>query len=677
MKFLLICILFTGSMVNVYSQTKQTPEKIKKSDTTAFKAESVTIQADRIYSAASDHLFRKQNLQLLPRNSAQDILRIVPGLVTAQHAGGGKAEQIFLRGFDCDHGTDVNINVDGAPVNMVSHGHGQGYADLHFIIPETIEHVEVMKGPYAARNGDLTTAGAVTFRTADTLPNSIAKLELGSFKTLRGLALCTTSFGNLKSYGGIEYFSTRNFFDAPQDFIRMNYIGKVFAPLTENSTLSASVIGFTSEWNASGQIPERAVRSGLISRYGTIDPNEGGKTSRTSALLAFETQGSEPIKINASFTRYQFQLYSNFTFFAEDSVRGDMIEQTDQRSVFSLRGEKNFFTLAGDIGMKTTLGGDVRYDDIHTALYHDTARVRLETTRDNAIRQMNLGVFAEHSFLFSNFSLQFGVRGDYIGFDVDNLMTGVPGSEGISQQFLVSPKFNASWNPSSTTTLFYNFGLGFHSNDARVAVSVPTGNTLPRAYGSEIGARWSDESLTISTALWILDLDREFIWVGDEGTTEESGRSRRVGMDVEARYQVASWLTVGSELTLSRGRLLDLPDGSNFIPLSPNVTLTSYASITTDIFTSSLRLRHISDRPANEDNSLTALGYTIVDVTAQVLLSRVLDLTIQCENILNSEWREAQFDTSSRLRSEASPVSEVNYTPGTRPSIRVGLSMKF
>ena len=323
--------------VGVSAQTTKSNDSTRsKADTTTYKSKPVLVEINRAASAATDQTFRAKDLLYLPHNSTQDLLRVVPGLVIAQHAGGGKADQIFLRGFDADHGTDININVDGAPVNMVSHGHGQGYADLHFIIPETIDRVDVVKGPYFASYGDLTTAGAVTFRTADTLANNIAKLEAGMFGTYRGLGLVTTSIGTTKAYAGAEFSSSQGYFELPQDFSRLNLIAKTYTPVGDQTALTASVMTFTSKWNASGQIPQRAVDAGVITRFGSIDPNEGGTTSRTTFQLALQDQGADPLTIRASLTDYRFRLFSNFTFFAGDSVNGDMIEQTDQRAVLAL-----------------------------------------------------------------------------------------------------------------------------------------------------------------------------------------------------------------------------------------------------------------------------------------------------------------------------------------------------
>jgi outer membrane receptor protein involved in Fe transport len=651
--------------------------RLHAQDTTVVAARAVVVEASRVTTAASDETFRARELELLPRGSTQDLLRIVPGLVIAQHAGGGKAEQLFLRGFDADHGTDVNISVDGAPVNMVSHGHGQGYADLHFVIPELVERIDVIKGPYAAQYGDLTTAGAVTLRTADTLAQNIVKLEGGMFGLMRGLGLAHTTVGTTRLYGGGEYTRMQGYFDAPQQFHRMNLMARSYTPLSEKTSLTASAMHFTSAWNASGQIPDRAVANGTISAFGSIDPNEGGNTSRTTLMLSLDERSNSPLTVRASFVDYRFQLFSNFTFYANDSVRGDMIEQTDARQVYSITASRSFTTIIGNVGLITQLGASARHDNIRAALYHDQARTRLSTTRDASIAQTNLALFAEQTVDVDPIRFVLGLRADYFGFAVTDHAPQLDGTSGTTRSVLVSPKATITYAIDEQTTLFANSGMGFHSNDARVAVAAPQGTTVPRALGAELGARWTSSLATISAAAWLLDLEREFIWVGDEGTTEEAGRSRRLGIDLEGRLQPTPWLTLGANATVSRGRLMDAPIGADRIALAPSLTLTSYAVFTTDAFSASLRLRHIGSRPANESNTAIASGYTLVDVTFNAPLTSMLSITLQCENLLNASWREAQFDTTSRLQGEASTVSEIHFTPGTPVSVRVGVEGRW
>ncbi len=303
------------------------------------------VVADRPYSSASINYIRNIDLEIRPNKSSQDLLKLVPGLITAQHAGGGKAEQIFLRGFDADHGTDINISVDGIPVNMVSHGHGQGYADLHFLIPETVDEMDVYKGPYFSEFGNLATAGAVQFHTKDILENNLIKIEGGQFNTFRGTILYQPGKGSLEQNGYIaaQYYRTDGPFESPLNLNRMNIFGKYFINISHNSRLTFSAGTFTSAWDASGQIPERAIEDGHITRYGAIDDLEGGNTSRTNFSLKYDYKDDETnnISLQAYYTDYNFKLFSDFTYYLEDSINGDMIEQLDYRSILGLNGSYN------------------------------------------------------------------------------------------------------------------------------------------------------------------------------------------------------------------------------------------------------------------------------------------------------------------------------------------------
>jgi len=650
-------------------------------DTSTQKAAApVVVTTTRPFTAASDSRFRAEDLRLLPRSSAQDLLRIVPGLVIAQHAGGGKAEQIFLRGFDCDHGTDVNVTVDDAPVNMISHGHGQGYADLHFIIPELVDRIDVVKGPYYARYGDLTTAGAVAFRTADTLSENLVRLEGGQFNTFRGVALLRTSplGSGVSAYFGGELYGTDGYFRAAQDYRRQNLFGKVFARMGDGGSFSASISGFSSGWNASGQVPERAVAAGEIDRFGAIDSLEGGVTSRTTTTLRYTSGGESPLTLTASLTDYRFRLFSDFTFFLRDSVRGDMIEQTDDRTVTAVRAQQQISYGVGDAAMLTRVGATLRNDDIAAALYQDSARTRLATVRNNRIRERQLGSYVEQEIELPWISVQLGARADYFTYDVENAEDG-DGIAGVRQQLLVSPKANVAVPVMNDLTLFLNSGFGFHSNDARVVVGSSADSTIPRAFGAEFGARYGTPNSVVSAALalWQLDLESEQVYIGDEGTTEPSGRTRRRGIDVEVRVRPTDWLAFGVDATFSQGRLRDEPEGADFIPLAPSMTLVANAAVRFTDLAVALRLRVVDDRPANEDNSVVAKGYGILDLTASYRVTPQIELLLMAENILDAEWNEAQFDTESRLRTEPGPVSELHFTPGTPRSIRGGLAFHF
>lgn len=648
-------------------------------DDSTSVADSVVVTTTRTFSAGSDASFRAAAFAHAPRNSGQDILRVVPGLVIAQHAGGGKAEQIFLRGFDADHGTDVHIRVDEAPVNMVSHGHGQGYADLHFIIPETIERVDVVKGPYFARYGDLTTAGAVSMKTFDSLSENLVRLEGGSFGTWRGVGLFRAPIGSerVNAYFGGEVYATTGYVERPQNLRRLILFGKTAAHLGRNSFLTASISGFGSSWNASGQIPGRAVRSGEITRFGAIDSTEGGATSRITGTLHYAATGEAPFRLTGSVTSYRFRLFSNFTFFASDSIRGDGIEQTDDRTILSLKAERDFLYEGIGLPMFTRVGADLRSDDIVVGLYHDSARIRLETTDYARIRQRHIGPYVEQSIHLPWARLLLGLRADYFLFDVENIMAGGTGAEGIAGSFLLSPKANVAAPLSDDVTLFANAGFGFHSNDARAMVGNPE-ESIPRAFGAELGVRYGRPGgpFSLAGAAWSLSLEKEFVFVGDEGTTEESGRTVRRGVDLEAQANPFRWLSISIDATVSEGRFTDLPEGENRIPLAPDLTLTANALARLGGTSAFLRLRRVGDRPANEFGTVIAKGYSIVDLSVSRRFGPA-ELFVTVENLLDAEWNEAQFDTESRLAGEPEPVSELHFTPGTPRSIRGGAAIRF
>lgn len=678
--------------------------------------------ADRPYTTVSSRAVRALDIRTRPVRSTQDLLRLAPGLMTAQHAGGGKAEQIFLRGFDADHGTDVAISVDGVPVNMVSHGHGQGYADLHYVIPEVIEAIDVAKGPYFAEYGNLATAGAVAFRTRDHLDANEIRAEVGAFNTagITALYQIPTAGPHRGAYFAGHFLTTDGPFEAEQNFQRFNLFAKTHYHLGDGAELSLDAGAYGATWDASGQVPVRAIQSGRIDRFGAIDALEGGTTGHQHVNAQYtSTTENTRFKAQAYGVRYDFKLFSNFTFFLENPQDGDMIEQTDTRTLY---GFKSSYRVGHDLPLGlgfVTLGGGVRSDDVQVSLWQSPDRVRETQFVDADIAERNFFLWAEEEAVLSeHVRLLLGVRGDYFTFDVnDRLDTDpnppgdLPHASGYADALVVSPKANLVISPTRSIDLFLNAGLGFHSNDARDVVITQRIDTrvqalqqrglsdaeindaliaerfdpaqrgatvLPQALGTEVGTRVRLlDHLTVGAAAWLLDLEEEFVFVGDAGTTESSGRTRRVGLDVEARAQILPWMAADADLTLSQGRFRDAPAGENQIPLAP--TLTSTGGLTAQHASgleASFRYRHIGDRPANEDGSVTAQGYTVVDVLGAYTFGRT-EVMLTVENLFDVDWNEAQFDTTSRLPGESSAVSELHFTPGNPLNIRLGVNYRF
>lgn len=613
------------------------------------------------------------DIHLRPINNSQEVLRMVPGLFIGQHAGGGKAEQIFLRGFDLDHGTDINISVDGMPVNMVSHAHGQGYADLHFVIPELIEKVNFNKGPYFADKGNFTTAGFVEFKTKDYLENNFVKIEGGQFNTFRGI----TGVNLLKTNGDKRnqslYFAgegsyTKGYFDNPQNFSRFNGILKYHGKINENSSLSASVTGFTSKWNASGQIPNRAIEQGIVGFFGAIDPNEGGKTSRYNANLELLTnlKNGAIFRNQLYYINYAFELYSNFTFYKEDPINGDQIRQKEHRNIAGYNSTyQNEFTI-GKFKTETKTGIQVRYDAVNNIELTRT-KDRTINTKDimlGDVKELNMAAYYAQKISFTNkLDVTGALRIDYFNNRYNDKISNTDLS---SNSTIICPKLNINYRLNDKVQLYLYNGRGFHSNDTRVAVQKNGKKVLPPAYGSDLGGIFKlGNKLFIQTALWYLWLDQEFVYVGDEGVVEAGGQTKRLGFDISTRYEILKNLYADIDFSLANPRTIGVTKEESYLPLAPRFT--SVGGLTyrkQKGWNGSLRYRYMADRPANETNTVVAKGYFVVDAAVNYSVKK-WEVGLSIQNLLNTKWKETQFDTESQLQTETTPVSEIHFTPGT------------
>ena len=630
-----------------------------------FQLDEIVVQQN----IRSTNIIASIDLQTASVNSSPEVLRTVPGLFIGQHAGGGKAEQIFLRGFDIDHGTDVSISVDGRPVNMVSHAHGQGYADLHFLIPETIDLVNYEKGPYNSERGNFATAGYVNFQTKESLDRSVLSVGLGRFNTIRTTGLFNIlSSENHKAYVATQHLISDGPFESPQNFERFNFMGKYTANFDNHDQFSISASSFSSTWNASGQIPERAVKAGLISNFGSIDDTEGGKTSRTDFQINFKKGIDDKtfLKNRAYFSLYDFELYSNFTFFLNDPVNGDQIRQKEDRRLFGWESEWNHAFSLGDYSALLQIGLGFRNDEIKDnelsrTLNRKTVLNRLQL---GDVSEKNLYSYVNAELGIGNWIFQPALRVDYFRFNYTNQLDSIYSSP-LQGKAVFSPKMNIIYNFRQNLQLFFKSGIGFHSNDSRVVLGQTTSNILPLAYGFDLGTTFKpSRKIIINLALWHLMLEQEFVYVGDEGIVEPSGRSRRLGLDLSMRYQINNWLFANADLTYAKARSIDEPNTANYIPLAPVFTTTGGINIQHQQFSSKLHFRYLADRPANEDNSIVAEGYFITDLNFTYHWTK-LELGFAIENLFNQSWKETQFATESRLQSETRSIEEIHFTPGT------------
>ena len=439
--------------------------------------------------------------------------------------------------------------------------------------------------------------------------------------------------------------------------------------MASNDKLSLWASRFNSRWDASGQVPERAIANRSIGRFGSIDDTEGGNTSRSNLVLNYTKyiDADHFVKTNAYISTYDFLLYSNFTFFLTDSINGDQIRQKEKRNVFGFDTEINFkLNKNENYDLLFKVGTGMRYDDANDVELSNTLN-RKTTLMQMAlgnIDETNMFGYADASFTSGRWWLNAGVRADYFSFNYENILSMLYDKKSKASSTF-SPKINIQYTFNTRTQLYAKFGKGFHSNDTRVVTVDQAQLILPAAYGMDLGGIFKPHrSLIINAAVWYLHLNQEFVYVGDAGIVEPSGRSRRQGIDLGMRYQPTNWLFIYSDLNLANPRSIDDAEGANYIPLAPTFTNTGGFSFHfSKSITGGLRYRHVGDRAANEDNSIVAIGYNVIDFNINYTLRKIM-LGLEINNLLNTNWNETQFATESRLKNEAAPVEEIHFTPG-------------
>jgi len=632
---------------------------------------TTVVTAPRPISAASSFAVQERAFNLRPIASVQDILRVTPGLLMVQHSGGGKANQYFLRGFDVDHGTDLALSIDGMPINLVAHAHGQGYADTNFIIPETVERVEISKGPYFAGQGDFATAGAVNMVSRDDFEHSSAGAgfvdspghgEAG----YRALAIASPKFDQVKATFAAEIGRTNGPFDHPDAWDRYKLWNKVTVPIGSASSFTVGEMSYAGNWNGSGQMPTRAVEQGLVDRFGSLDPSEGGNTARHQVFAALRLRPTESSELRALAyaASYRFNLFSDFTLLLDDPVNGDEIEQIDRRVIYGGRVSYRVVHHLGAVVFDTTIGGETRNDDIHVELWHTARRQQLTAIRNDDVHESFVAAFINEEVTPSKWlRLDLGGRVDLLSFAVDSHLDN--GGVGAAHQW--SPKTSLAVTPidrpKATLDFYLNYGHGFHSNDVRGVFAQCPVTPLTRAVGEEIGTRarlWGRWDL--AAALWQLDLDNETVWDGDNGTTAVSGATTRRGVEFETRYEFTSWLAADLDLTYTHSQFSKDSENGGGLALAPKTTwaggLSARHALGRGVARAGLRFFGIGDRPATDDGALVAPGFTEVDLHLGYR-RRWFDVAFDVENLLDQTFRSAQFATTSRLPNEPAVGTQI------------------
>lgn len=672
------------------------------------EVDTIVVTGRQPVTATSSMTIPAESFELRPLESGGQMLEAVPNLVTAQHTGGGKAEQYFIRGFDADHGTDLAVYFDGVPINLRSHAHGQGFLDLHFVTKETIERLDAYKGPYFARFGDFATAAAVEYVPYDTLDQSFVKFEGGSFETLRGVGAVTSdpaSGGPAQGFVSFEAYHTDGPFENPENLGRFSGFARGSIDVTPDLRLSGHLLGYYADWDASGLVPRSLVENGDLDRFGSLDPTEGGTTARAQMKVQADWQPTSAgqLMANAYVAWYDLDLYSNFTYFLEnenvdENASGDGIVQRDEDRIYT--GGRVEYTHWLDGWMPTRLRGgtELRYDQMGVVLGTQTRRQSTGCQRspdpdptqpcnDDQVNQLSVEPYVEAQINPTEWiTVDLGLRFAWLQVDGRDRVDG--DGRGSTDDSLWLPKANlvlrpfsegSPW-PSETRVLgdlelFGNFGIGYHSNDARAIFEDPDADIIPRATGAEVGLRTKlTDRVEVALDWWWLELEEELVFVGDEGTTEASGKSQRQGIELVTTMWFTDWLYLRGDVAYTSARYVDEDQP---VPQAPRFVARGATGIRWRGFATELGVRHLGERYATQDRPELKLSkYTVLDLAGRYRW-RFLEVGVAIENLANTDWSSSEFYYESRPI-QAEPSSEdFHFSPGNPIGARAWISASF
>jgi hypothetical protein len=654
-----------------------------------FEQLTVSERADDLVGiapSASSGTTGHEDLARRPLLRTGELLETVPGLIATQHSGGGKANQYFVRGFNLDHGTDFSVTVDGMPVNMPSHGHGQGYADVSFLIPELVDRIEYTKGTHSAAHGDFAAAGSVAIRLRPELPRGLARLSAGEYGYRRGLVAETFHLGAGRLTGAAELHRYDGPWERGDSYERVNGALRWYQG-SATTGLSVTAMGYDASWLSTDQVPRRAVESGLIDRFGLIDPGPGGSTSRYSLSGDLRRGGDASLtRASAFLARYELELFSNFTYFLDDPADGDQFEQRDRRWIGGADVDRRWLGRLGERALEGRAGLQVRFDSIRNGLFRARDRQRLSTTRSDRIRQWGGGAYAEGWLRWSErFRSGVGLRADGYAAGVES---DDPANSGSRSGALVSPKLSLVAGPWRGTELYANAGLGHHSNDARgatIRVDPVTGepvqrvDPLVRAKGFELGVRTSAvRGLQSTLSVFGLSLDSEILFVGDAGATEASRPSERLGVEWANHYALGSWLFVDLDVALSRARFDDDDPAGDRIPGALERVVAAAVSVEGGPWSAGLRLRYFSGYPLIEDGAIRTGASALLNGRIGFAVAEPVQLRVEAFNLLDRHDSDVEYLYASRLPGEALDGAEdVHFHPVEKRSVRVTLDVAF
>ena len=680
-------IVISLASLAVHSHPLSEQEEIVTLDTIEVEGRATDLLG--VAASASQGIVGQAEFKYRPLARVGELVEVVPGTLATQHSGSGKANQFFLRGFNLDHGTDFSVSIDGVPMNMASHIHGQGYLDLNSVIPELVDKVDYGKGPYYADVGDFASAGYARMQTLQKLDKAFIKFTGGEFDYYRLVAANAHKIGAGDLLYAGEFNTYNGVWQRGEDLGKYNGMLR-YTVKEKDRGAAVHAKAYHSTWNATNPIPLSAVQSGEIDLYGTGDATDGGRSNRYSLSGNFWSKG-EAYKndFNAYLVYSDLDLYSNFSGYLNNPERGDQINQKERRLIIGGNGEQTWFNKVFGFEMDNSIGLQVRHDRITgLAINHSQAQQVFETVRQDNVAQTNVGLYIKNqTHWLKKFRTVSGLRTDFYHFDVNSKT--LAANSGNKTAALVSPKLSLIFGPWAETELFVNLGYGFHSNDARgitLNADPISGNAtsaappLVKSRGGELGIRSQFiPGLNSTVALWWLQLSSELVFVGDAGTTEPTGRSERYGIEWNNYYQPTDWLTLDADFAFSTASYTGVPKNQSYVPNSVRRVISAGAVVNLpyNLFATA-RIRHFGDVPLLEDNSFNAPDTTLLNIGTGYEKNN-FKLEVDVFNLLGSKANDITYHYTYRMRNNAdvNGTQDTIFHPVEPRMIRVSATLKF
>ena len=661
------------------------------SEATELSTVEVRAQAENregIAASGSEGVVSSQRLAAVPLLRPGEALEMVPGLIVTQHAGDGKANQYFLRGFNLDHGTDFATWVGGVPVNMPSHAHGQGYTDLNFLIPELVDRISYRKGPYFAEVGDFSSAGSAHIDYFRRFDGTLASATLGENGYARSLLAGAPGVGGGHLLYGLELFHNDGPWQVDEHYRKFNGVLR-YSQGNRHDGWSVSGMAYRGRWVSTDQIAERAIGRGAVERFGSLDPTTGGETYRYSLAGEWASRGAQHQRqASLWWLRSGLDLWSNFSYCVNGCPPGDQFKQAERRQATGFAASQALFERWGGFDVENAVGVQGRFDRIDPlGLYATSRRQTVATVREDKVRQYSLALWVQNETRWTSwFRSTQGLRADAYRFDVD---AGLAANGGQASDQMLTPKLALVFGPWRNTELYANYGHGFHSNDARgttIRVDPNDGTTpvervrpLVRTRGYELGLRSEIvRGWQTTLALWQLAADSELLFVGDAGTTEASRPSRRYGVEWTNLYVPTDWLAIDADLAWSHARFRDKAPAGRHIPGA--VAATANLGLTVDrlgpVF-GALRLRYFGPRPLVEDNSVRSKASALTNLRLGYRLAARSQLALDVYNLFDRKVNDIEYWYDSQLASEAAPVFDRHVHPSEPRTVRLSFSHRF